>query len=465
MNSKKRNIESLSDFNTDEMFEISIESDIESEVDLQVFNTLPSNSFHSNTSLNTFMKRNANNYINETKQQKKQNNIQDSNTSDTIPVDELNSNVLDNNNLRTCQPSHRFKTSQYENISWIENSSKWRALIRIDSYNYLIGYYKTEENAYEKLQEISSKAHLSVITQRLKEVDDISLKRKIFAEYVNNHIDNDRKVNKSIYKGISWNTRDKCWISQITLNHQRYHVGSYQDEQIANQRRILILKDKNSLERQLSRITNRKSQLKYFADYVRQHCDETRVSTTSKHEGVYVTTSNRYNIYNNSDNTTKYWRAHLRINGERYNVGSYDSEEKAFEMLNLVKSDVHYTHLLNALNMISDRKEKLDYFAKYLSEHIDSTRNSKFSKPMTSETYIQFTSTDSDVLSHDSNDFIISNGNKEVDILLSEINEDECMNADYENSNEAKNSHIVSDERLLNSLENNDLTFNNKLWM
>lgn len=41
------------------------------------------------------------------------------------------------------------------------------------------------------------------------------------------------KNTSSIYKGISWNKRDKIWITQIQINGKLKHLGSFKSERAA----------------------------------------------------------------------------------------------------------------------------------------------------------------------------------------------------------------------------------------
>lgn len=65
----------------------------------------------------------------------------------------------------------------------------------------------------------------------------------------NNRIDNlrpaspaenaqNRRANSnstSRYTGVSWDTRDRCWVAQINLNGKRAYLGSFADELAARQ--------------------------------------------------------------------------------------------------------------------------------------------------------------------------------------------------------------------------------------
>jgi len=46
----------------------------------------------------------------------------------------------------------------------------------------------------------------------------------------NNHNRSKNRHSVSIYKGVTWHSRDKIWIARITFNSQVHHLGSFVNE-------------------------------------------------------------------------------------------------------------------------------------------------------------------------------------------------------------------------------------------
>ena len=55
----------------------------------------------------------------------------------------------------------------------------------------------------------------------------------------------------SQYVGVSWNKRDKKWISHISLNNKRFYLGSFKNEYDAHLAYEKALKEHNKTQKQL----------------------------------------------------------------------------------------------------------------------------------------------------------------------------------------------------------------------
>lgn len=287
--------------------------------------------------------------------------------SDLLDNNEINSS---DNEIQSQVPS-RFRSNKDSNgsISWVSRISKWSAMLKINSVDYIIGYYDTEEEARNILASASTPENLLAISNELNTYNDINMKRLCFSQYIQKHIDPKRKVHKSYHRGVSWSERDKKWIAQITLDGIKFHIGSYDDEEKADAVRQVIFSHKETLLEFLSKVNDRKEKLQVFADYVNLHCESCRSIPTSKFDGIHSTRSRSEN-----GDDLKSWHACIRILNERYRLGSYDSEERAHEMLSIIKQENHLTMLTNILKDIPNRSERLSYFAKYVQENIDHTK-------------------------------------------------------------------------------------------
>lgn len=75
-----------------------------------------------------------------------------------MQYDHIDGNGLNNtrNNLRSVTPRgnaqnlHIPKSSKYPGVSWFDRDKCWRAKINIGNWQKHLGYFKTEEEAYER---------------------------------------------------------------------------------------------------------------------------------------------------------------------------------------------------------------------------------------------------------------------------------------------------------------------------
>jgi len=80
-------------------------------------------------------------------------------------VDHINGNKLDNRkcNLRICtnqqntfnSSAHKNSTSKLKGVSWYKSGSKWRAQISINQKRTHIGYFKTEQEAFDAYKKLA----------------------------------------------------------------------------------------------------------------------------------------------------------------------------------------------------------------------------------------------------------------------------------------------------------------------
>jgi hypothetical protein len=78
-----------------------------------------------------------------------------------LQVDHIDGNTLINleGNLKNVthrqnqQNRHHPKTSKYPGVNWDKRSQKWRSRIEINGERFTLGFYDSEEDAYEEYRE------------------------------------------------------------------------------------------------------------------------------------------------------------------------------------------------------------------------------------------------------------------------------------------------------------------------
>lgn len=111
----------------------------------------------------------------------------------------------------------------------------------------------------------------------------------------------------SIYVGVSWSKARRKWKSTIKIKGRNVHLGYYDIEQQAG----------NSYKEAVKNLENPK----YF--------ESIKPKFSSKYKNIY---------YNKSNGR---WRAKYRKNGKQIYVGSYDTEEEAYNAQQLAISSKH----------------------------------------------------------------------------------------------------------------------------
>jgi hypothetical protein len=62
----------------------------------------------------------------------------------------LESNLRNITNRQNCQNRHHPRSSKYPGVSWYKATQKWEAQIEIDGNKKYLGYFDSEEKAYER---------------------------------------------------------------------------------------------------------------------------------------------------------------------------------------------------------------------------------------------------------------------------------------------------------------------------
>lgn len=109
---------------------------------------------------------------------------------------------------------HLKSTSRYTGVFWNKQTKKWQAEIRIKGKKKYLGSSDNEQEASEYYQ-------------------------KALVDLANGieFIFNKRNTTSSKYKGVSWNNKNKKWIASISINGYRKHIGSFNTEDIAFEKR------------------------------------------------------------------------------------------------------------------------------------------------------------------------------------------------------------------------------------
>jgi hypothetical protein len=173
------------------------------------------------------------------------------NTPEGMHTDHINHNKLDNRreNLRivTNQQNQQnrkkeyISSSKYKGVSWDKNLELWRANIKVDGKNIIIGRYTSEEaaglayNIYA-IKYFGEFANINQITEKIN-IDEMTPKSN--------------KTSK--YRGVSWSKKLNKWKSEIYLNGKNVHLGLFNSEiEAANTYNNKIIE--YNLDRKLNKI-------------------------------------------------------------------------------------------------------------------------------------------------------------------------------------------------------------------
>jgi len=111
------------------------------------------------------------------------------------------------------------ETSKYNGVCWDKNCKKWRAdLKHTDRKQYFGGYFDTEEYAAMKINLLCDKYEI----QRKNPL--INIKPDAIQKIPNQ---------TSIYTGVTWNKKGKCWQTQLQHNKKHYYGGLFDKEEHA----------------------------------------------------------------------------------------------------------------------------------------------------------------------------------------------------------------------------------------
>lgn len=148
-----------------------------------------------------------------------------------MKVDHIDGDGLNNepSNLRVVTHSqnmmnrrpNRNSSSKYKGVSWDKRHQKWKAKIRYNNKIIHLGSYDDEETPARVYDVFAIKYHGEYA--RLNFPDDVE---KSIETYNNLPV----KQTTSVYRGVSWDKRDKRWIVHIYVNRKQIHVGSFTDE-------------------------------------------------------------------------------------------------------------------------------------------------------------------------------------------------------------------------------------------
>jgi hypothetical protein len=135
-----------------------------------------------------------------------------------IVIDHIDHNRANNHlsNLRlisqrkNTDKRHLRSSSKYIGVDWCKSAKKWRARILINNESKCLGLFANEFEAYQSYIEA------------LKEFKSTGL--------VDKTISKNKPITTSRFIGVSWDNRDKKWISKMQVNGKRKTLGYYDDE-------------------------------------------------------------------------------------------------------------------------------------------------------------------------------------------------------------------------------------------
>lgn len=125
-------------------------------------------------------------------------------------LDNRRDNLRATNTRMNAQNRHEERTSQYPGVSLEKDTGKYRAQIQVNKKIKGLGYFDTQEEAYEEYKEACE----IVKSGDKKAIEELMLIRKP----------------SSKYKGVSWHKGHQKWQGYFTLNYKLYYVGLFDDE-------------------------------------------------------------------------------------------------------------------------------------------------------------------------------------------------------------------------------------------
>jgi len=127
----------------------------------------------------------------------------------------------------------RLKTSSFRGVYLVPRLRLWKCEVTIAGLQYTIGHYEKEEVAGDMRLKLLGSQHFNALEKALAETSDRQKKRFVFSSFVQQFVDQRKRVKTSPFKGVSWNSSLEKWEAYKYINRKKYHIFYTNEEEDA----------------------------------------------------------------------------------------------------------------------------------------------------------------------------------------------------------------------------------------
>lgn len=134
-----------------------------------------------------------------------------------------------------------------------------------------------------------------------------------------------QKNSTSKFKGVNWDTNQKKWTAQITINYKKHHLGVYTTEEEAAR-------------------AYDSAALYYFKEFAHTNFDDgvpLPIDEIFRRNRSQQPFGSKYRGISRLNKSSNKWRAVISINNRQEFIGSFDSEEAAAHAYDKAAIELH----------------------------------------------------------------------------------------------------------------------------